>query len=393
MESLIITRQDLYKKIWSKPIIKIAAEYGISDSMVIKICKKLGVPRPGPGHWTKVAVGKKVRQLPLGRLPKGCQEQYCISVYQQKRRLLTSDQDHPLTHREVQDDFKIVVSNSLEGAHPLVVRNGKSFNNATVSEKLILQPRAKTHFDLRVTESTKDRALAIMNALLFAFEKRGWVFDISSDSESTMNVTVLEEPIRFCVEEKIRHVEHVATEKEKRAKAAGKWVWPPRYDPVATGLLSIQILTGYGLVARHTWSDGKVQRVEGCLNKFCVALVELAEAIKVDRVRREEDERQRELARVRRQELKDAREAEIVKREALEVDVARWEKANRLRQFINEFEVSIRGGSVPAEDLVSKEQWIAWARNYADLVDPLSEGVETAVENTEERHSTSWWAK
>ena len=51
MSYLVIERKELYDLVWSKPITKIAVDYGISDSMVIKICKKLGVLRPGLGQF------------------------------------------------------------------------------------------------------------------------------------------------------------------------------------------------------------------------------------------------------------------------------------------------------------------------------------------------------
>jgi hypothetical protein len=292
MNYFVIERKELYDLIWSKPITKIAVDYGISDSMVIKICKKLGVLRPGLGHWAKVAAGKKVRQLPLGKLPKDCKEKYHLSLYIQIKKHNETEPDkliNPLIKLELSSEFKVDVQDDLDNPHPLVARNITSFNNAKVTDKLTLKPRAKNYFDLHVTDGTKERAMRIMDALMHAFDKRGWSFKLSSEPEVAMTVTVLDEPIRFHIEEKIKHVDHVLTDKEVRAKAAGKWVWPPRYDLVASGNLSIYIHAGYRLINRHSWSDGKVQRVENCLNKFCVVLIELADAIKVDRIKRVEE--------------------------------------------------------------------------------------------------------
>lgn len=357
IDEYIIYRQELYDLVWSKPITKIAADYGISDSMVIKICKKLGVLRPGLGHWAKVAAGQKVRQLPLGKLPKGCQEKYHLSSFESHVTRNTAEPDktskppHPLIESELSSEFKITVPDNLETPHHLVARNVQSFANAKVTDKLTLKPRSKSHFDLHVTEATRERALRIMDALLNAFEKRGWVFKISSEPSIAMTVTVLDEAIRFHIEEKIHHVDHVLTEKEIKAKKAGKWIWPPRYDLVASGNLTLQIHAGYGLIHRHSWSDGKVQRVENCLSKFCIALIELAEAIKIDRARREEDKRQREIERLKRQELKIAREAELAAREKLETDFSKWNKANLLRQFIDSVEVSLKNKNCSAEEI------------------------------------------
>lgn len=61
-------REDLYEKVWSKPLTAQAKEYNISDVELAKICKKLNIPRPESGYWAKVAVGKSVvkKNLPVG---------------------------------------------------------------------------------------------------------------------------------------------------------------------------------------------------------------------------------------------------------------------------------------------------------------------------------------
>ncbi|KZY74479.1 hypothetical protein A3740_16430 [Oleiphilus sp. HI0068] len=393
MSSITINREELYEKVWSKPITKIAADYGVSDSMIIKICKKLGVLRPGAGHWAKVAAGKKVRKLPLGKLPKHCQEEYCLTNYEQHKKV--SDQkvkelQHPLVQQELTDEYLIKVEDKLDDPLPLIFKNITSFNNASVSEKLTLKPRAKSHLDLVVTKDTVNRALNIMNAILLAFQKREWNFEIVTEPKLAMQVTVLDEAISFHIEEKIRHIDHVLTEKEIKAKKAGKWIWPPRYDLVASGNLTLQIHAGYRLVDRHSWSDGKVQRVESCLNKFCIALIDLALAIKVDRAKQEERERQWQLEQQRREAIKKARNVETAMREAFEADFAKWEKADRMRQYLDKYEGTLSGRQLSDEEMSKKKAWLLWARNYADLVDPLTQGNDTVLEETEGTNYRYW---
>ena len=388
-----IGREELYEKVWSQPITKIAQEYGVSDSMIIKICKKLGVLRPGAGHWAKVAAGKKVRKLPLGKLPKHCQEEYCLTNYE-KRQQVTSQKvkelQHPLVQQELTDEYLIKVEDKLDDPIPLISKNITSFNNASVGEKLTLKPRAKSHLDLVVTKDTVNRALNIMNAILLAFQKREWKFEIVTEPKLAMQVTVLDEAISFHIEEKIRHVDHVLTEKEIKAKKAGKWIWPPRYDLVASGNLTLQIHAGYGLVNRHSWSDGKVQRVEGCLNKFCIALIDLALAIKVDRAKQEERERQWQLEQQKREAMKEARNAETARREAFEADFSKWEKADRMRQYLDKYEASLAEQELSHEEMANKKEWLQWARNHADLVDPLTQGKDTVLEETEGMNYRYW---
>ena len=50
-------REELYQRVWERPLIKIAQEYGISAVALGKVCRKLFVPVPGRGHWAKLANG------------------------------------------------------------------------------------------------------------------------------------------------------------------------------------------------------------------------------------------------------------------------------------------------------------------------------------------------
>lgn len=39
--------------VWSKSTVKVALEVGVSSSMIKKRCKKVGIPTPPPGYWSK----------------------------------------------------------------------------------------------------------------------------------------------------------------------------------------------------------------------------------------------------------------------------------------------------------------------------------------------------
>ncbi len=71
-ETRQLSRQDLYELVWAAPVTKIAAEFGISDVALHKICEKHRVPVPGRGYWAKLAAGN-----PKGR-PKGAKNRKTI---------------------------------------------------------------------------------------------------------------------------------------------------------------------------------------------------------------------------------------------------------------------------------------------------------------------------
>lgn len=63
--SLNLTRRELYDLVWSKPMIHLTKEFGVSDVALHKICRKHNIPNPPLGWWAKKAAGKAVEQIPL----------------------------------------------------------------------------------------------------------------------------------------------------------------------------------------------------------------------------------------------------------------------------------------------------------------------------------------
>jgi len=60
-----VSREQLYEEIWSTPAMHLAATYGVSGSFLARVCDRLRVPRPRPGYWNKLAVGKAPPKPPL----------------------------------------------------------------------------------------------------------------------------------------------------------------------------------------------------------------------------------------------------------------------------------------------------------------------------------------
>src|SRR5438067_10408421 len=60
-----ITREELYKLVWSKPITIVAKEFGMSDVGLAKVCTKLNVPKPYRGYWQLVEAGRSLTISPL----------------------------------------------------------------------------------------------------------------------------------------------------------------------------------------------------------------------------------------------------------------------------------------------------------------------------------------
>ena len=60
-----LSRQELYEKMWSRPAIALAEEFGISGRGLGKICSRFEIPVPPRGYWAKLAARKCVTRIPL----------------------------------------------------------------------------------------------------------------------------------------------------------------------------------------------------------------------------------------------------------------------------------------------------------------------------------------
>jgi len=119
-EEVVISREGLYELVWSKPVVQIAKDFGISDVAVSKICKKLNIPKPGLGYWAKKQFGKRTRQTPLPPLKAGDPENYTIKGSMDANLNLTSEFFEKQKAIENRPANEVKVKQSLRNPHPLI---------------------------------------------------------------------------------------------------------------------------------------------------------------------------------------------------------------------------------------------------------------------------------
>ncbi len=66
--SVRLTRQQLYRWLWTTPAERIAEVIGISGSTLAKTCRRYDVPTPARGYWRRVQTGQNVPVTPLPSL-------------------------------------------------------------------------------------------------------------------------------------------------------------------------------------------------------------------------------------------------------------------------------------------------------------------------------------
>ena len=262
---------------------------------------------------------------------------------------------------EAADGNRIVVEDRVEDPHPLVAKSILALRRAKPDAHGVLKPKGEC-LDVHVTLDSSDRAVCILDALIKALDVRGYSTSIRRNAESlTTSVRIIEEDIGISLSEQVNRVER---KDDKRRQST--WGFP-QYDWVPTGTLSLRI-HGWSSGARQSWSDGKQQRLENCLNQFVVGLVVIAEAARAWRLEREERDRQYRAAEESRLLELRRREEEAARARALIHAADQWQTARNIRSYVIQVRESLEHR--PEVSLEMRE-WLTWAEEFADQIDPL----------------------
>jgi hypothetical protein len=176
-----LTREQLYEKVWSRPVWSLAKEWRISDVGLAKVCKRHNIPRPGLGYWAKRQAGVRVQQKAL---PKGDNERIIEimghpSNNENANKKETSFKATKSLRRQLNS---IVVSKILKEPHPLVKQTAEILESRQPNRIGVVEPPRKHSLNVEVSPVTLQRALRIMDALLKALEDMGGSVSLKGNS-------------------------------------------------------------------------------------------------------------------------------------------------------------------------------------------------------------------
>lgn len=364
---MCVQRHELYEKVWSHPMTTLAHEYGISDVGLAKICRRLNIPYPGRGYWRRKETGKAVKQLPLP--PNSDPAKQMATIH---RGFQTQPVDHfsveakERIQAEQAPEQKIEVPDRIVKPHRLLRGRMTELRSPQVDDYGAIWSGGLRQLNLRVSPQSLRRALRIMNTLFHALEARGYQLVIEDGHKSSLHVRIHREPIEFGLEERFRRIERP----EAKDKDLRRWEYQ-RYQYVATGDLFLKITEWWGQGLRKTWSDGKTAKLETFLNDFIIGLIKVAEVVKAERLKREQEERARLEAERRRRDEERKRQEELARRESLIKEAASWTQGQQVRAYIAALKEKViaQHGAIQAGSQV--DQWLTWANRQADRLDPL----------------------
>ncbi len=382
-------REELYELAWSRPFTDLAKEYAISDVGLRKICVKLEIPVPKVGYWAKVKNGHSIPRPPLPVATKGER-----ALKPPKRIVAASGSSEnqrseiTILDEERKDTYLAALAYEQDPDHVVIIRTGppmtalgrktfEALQKGTGSKEPIAQ-LPDGCLAIRVSPAAAERAISICEALLAAFERRGWEFSIEpkKDAPREMKVTVLGFTIPFLIEEVLDRRNHVLTPEEQKDKGKNPWRYSrPLFDRVPSGRL-ILWMDGKPSYSRPPyrvrWADGKRMRIEKEMGDFCRELVHAAIEKRNDQIRAEIREKQWALEKQRQRKAENLKLLEDRRVGNVKTMLERRDLMTRILGLIDYVKERAAVESRPIEGDLA--QWVAWAEDLAHRSDPLHEG-------------------
>jgi len=368
MSEIILTREELYERVWHCPMRDVARELSVSDVGLAKLCNRNGIPKPPQGfHLRKPGIAKDrlIKSLPPREA--GQHESFHFSARKDKTLHLNQNQDSKLN---MLPDKEPTLNTKQSREIKSILKTIKcQIHLKKVDERGILKV-PDIRFPIRVAPASYARAEDLLNTLFRQLVLMGAIvnpFEISKASER-LTVNWEEYDFHFRIEE-FSTRQKIPPEKRRKTNyymPSDDWILVP------TNKLTLEVNgPGYGLI---TLRDGRrliEDRLDGLINKMFERTVSENER---ERVRAERMQRA-----VAYLEEKDRHEREVefqsLRKKKLIYEFRQWQRAESLREYIGVIEsVVYQDNPLSFSSYEDKQAWVQWAYEYLATLCPIESG-------------------
>jgi len=344
-----ISRSELYNKVWTTPLIKLAIELGISDRALAKKCKRYRIPFPGIGYWNKLKAGHKLKQKPLPALDDDNDPIVMTIRTKPAEPPIRKEIEEAITF-EKDTVNSIVVAPERELAHPMVIRISRWLLRKKSERGAVLSNRGWMD-SVTASAQSIQRALRILDALLSSLEARGHRVTWADKDRVKVAVTVFDETFNIRIVEHIQHVYQQHYEDYRQ-----------RWDYVPTGYLRFEF---DGEFARGKSSDTpKRKRLENHINEMLIRLFKAADMTKTRRIEEEEWRKRHDIEMQIWHEKRRQEELERTRIELITSATEKWSATKAIEGFIEDVKANMALYTLNEEQVKKFHEIINWANDY-----------------------------
>ena len=346
MEKTTLSRQQLYDRVWSEPLTRLAKKYCISDNGLRKMCKSMNIPLPSNGYWMKIKYGKRINKPKLPKGNFGKEEVVLRPRTNNCNELSTAMSVQNLLVNEIMNDKNLVldVPDRLSSRPDPLIISTKAYHDAIKSyywRRVGRYPDRIDVLNIDVAEESLPRAYRLLDTLIKLLRRRN--HEVRVDYYKTVAVIEGEE-IAFRLREKNKVASETTNYGSRIMKPTGDFIFS---------------------IGEYSWrekyiNDGK-QRLE---SKLAVILAKLELEGKREHDERIESEKQQKIREEQEQierEIKEIKEAELKKFTNLFKEALQLHHATILRNYIEQ----------KYHDSDLGKDWIEWANEKVNWYDPM----------------------
>lgn len=356
METIELTRKELYDIVWSTPISKFTEEYALSNDGIKKICKQFEIPMPDGGYWMKLKFNKKINIPNFNPIFGGMDK--IVLTRREEGNPVNVDQT-PLTIRtkEIENDINapLIVPDKITKPDIITIQTQQYWKES--KGDTFYRKYKKLRYPIRVGEKHKERALCFMDALTKLLRYRGHTLGTEHQNTCILIDTV--------------YIDFDLREASKRVPANTTY-GTSEYIPTVEFILKIGRYSG-----EKEWRDGKV-KIENLLARIVAKLEIYAQEKKKQQEASRLWRQQYDAEIKRKEEIKKRKEEEVAKFNKLITLSEQYNKSQLIRQYIQaEYQKAIETETLTPE----LQEWLNWANDKADWYDPTINKRDNILDN------------
>ncbi|MBG6188237.1 hypothetical protein [Flavobacterium sp. CAN_S2] len=346
METIELTRKELYDIVWTTTLSKLTQQYAYSNDGIKKLCKQFEIPMPDGSYWSKLKFNKKFKKEKLNPVFGGV-DKIVLTLREEGNSVNVAQTPLTIITHEIENDpnAPLIVPDKIIKPDILTIQTKQYWQGKISFTSYREDSRIK--YPIRVEKNNRERALRFMDTLTKLLRYRGHTLSKQYGYDCVLIDNI--------------YVEIDLREASKRIPPTTKY-GSSEYIPTGEFIFKVGKYSG-----EREWRDGKV-KLEGMLARIVAKLELIAQ-------REKEWEERSRIANLKREE-EEKRKAEINKRRDEEVDKfnrlvklsEQYDKTLIIRQYIE----AVKQKAINTNNLTpEKLEWIDWATNKADWVDPL----------------------